>query len=212
MLDSRSEHSVARIALGSFSRGDTVILKDIHLDIARGETLALVGPSGIGKTTLLRILAGLEDDFDGTKDVPDTVAVVFQEPALLPWRSLTDNICLPTGATRDQAQAALRDVGLDGRGGDFPGQLSLGQQRRVALARAFCAEPQLLLLDEPFVSLDADLVQEMMDLFLRLRDKHRVATLFVTHSEAEAQYLADRRVRLEGSPATVAAPDGSPLP
>ena len=204
MLDALPPTTVARLELASFSRGGSVILRNIHLDLLRGQTLALVGPSGIGKTTLLRILAGLEDGYSGQVSVEGRVAVVFQEPALLPWRSLRDNICLPTGATRDAAEAMLAEVGLAGRSGDFPGQLSLGQQRRVALARAFAAAPDLLLLDEPFVSLDAALVQDMMDLFLKLRDRHRVATLFVTHAEAEARYLSDRIIRLQGSPASLA--------
>lgn len=204
MLDAVPPTTVARLELASFSRGGSVILRNIHLDLLRGQTLALVGPSGIGKTTLLRILAGLEDGYSGRVSVEGRVAVVFQEPALLPWRSLRDNICLPTGATRDAAEAMLAEVGLAGRSGDFPGQLSLGQQRRVALARAFAAAPDLLLLDEPFVSLDAALVQDMMDLFLKLRDRHRVATLFVTHAEAEARYLSDRIIRLQGSPASLA--------
>ena len=204
MLDALPPTTVARLELASFSRGGSVILRNIHLDLLRGQTLALVGPSGIGKTTLLRILAGLEDGHSGRVSVEGRVAVVFQEPALLPWRSLRDNICLPTGATRDAAETMLAEVGLSGRSGDFPGQLSLGQQRRVALARAFAAAPDLLLLDEPFVSLDAALVQDMMDLFLKLRDRQRVATLFVTHAEAEARYLSDRIIRLQGSPASLA--------
>lgn len=204
MLDALPPTTVARLELASFSRGGSVILRNIHLDLLRGQTLALVGPSGIGKTTLLRILAGLEDGYSGRVSVEGRVAVVFQEPALLPWRSLRDNICLPTGTTRDAAETMLAEVGLTGRSGDFPGQLSLGQQRRVALARAFAAAPDLLLLDEPFVSLDAALVQDMMDLFLKLRDRHRVATLFVTHAEAEARYLSDRIIRLQGSPASLA--------
>lgn len=204
MLDALPPTTVARLELASFSRGGSLILRNIQLDLLRGQTLALVGPSGIGKTTLLRILAGLEDGYSGQVSVEGRVAVVFQEPALLPWRSLRDNICLPTGATRDAAEAMLAEVGLAGRSGDFPGQLSLGQQRRVALARAFAAAPDLLLLDEPFVSLDAALVQDMMDLFLKLRDRHRVATLFVTHAEAEARYLSDRIIRLQGSPASLA--------
>lgn len=204
MLDALPPTTVARLELASFSRGGSLILRNIQLDLLRGQTLALVGPSGIGKTTLLRILAGLEDGYSGQVSVEGRVAVVFQEPALLPWRSLRDNICLPTGATRDAAEAMLAEIGLAGRSGDFPGQLSLGQQRRVALARAFAAAPDLLLLDEPFVSLDAALVQDMMDLFLKLRDRHRVATLFVTHAEAEARYLSDRIIRLQGSPASLA--------
>ncbi len=204
--------TVARLELGSFLRGGQVILQGITLEIPQGQTIALVGPSGIGKTTLIRIFAGLETVLDGTLTVQGRRAAVFQEPALLPWRSLVNNICLPTGVSADKAKSMLSDVGLAGRYDDFPGQLSLGQQRRVALARAFAVAPDLLLLDEPFVSLDNDLVQGMMDLFVQLRARHAVTTLFVTHAEDEARRLADRIIRMDGQPARVVSDQPAPGP
>ena len=105
--------------------------------------------------------------------------------------------------SKTDVEDALRDVGLGGRGADFPDQLSLGQQRRLALARAFAMRPDLLLLDEPFVSLDPDLVEEMMALFARLRAARKVATILVTHVEDEAKRLASRIVTLGGQPATI---------
>ena len=129
--------------------------------------------------------------------------MVFQEPALLPWRTLRDNLCVTTGIAADAALAALQEVGLATRADDFPGQLSLGQQRRLSLARAFATRPDLLLLDEPFVSLDPERVTEMMALFRKLRATHDVTTILVTHIRQEAAALATRIVTLGGTPAQI---------
>ena len=181
----------------------TPVLRDVSLRLNRGETLALVGPSGIGKSSLLRVIAGIDTGQDATCAVRGTCAMVFQEPTLLPWRSVADNIRVTTGAPPSDIDAALRDVGLGGRGADYPSQLSLGQQRRLSLARAFAVKPDLLLLDEPFVSLDPDLAHEMMALFARLRAQHDIATILVTHVAEEAEKLASRIMTLGGSPATI---------
>lgn len=173
------------------------------LTVENGQTLALVGPSGVGKSSLLRIIAGLEDRHSGSCLVSGRVAMIFQEPTLMPWRSLRDNVVIPTGVSVVQADQALRDVGLEGRGADFPNQLSLGQQRRLSLARAFAAAPDVLLMDEPFVSLDPALADEMMTLFASLRAKSDLTTILVTHVEAEARRLANRIVTLEGSPGQI---------
>lgn len=113
------------------------------------------------------------------------------------------NICIPTGESTQRADVCLADVGLAGRDDDSPGQLSLGQQRRLALARAFAVQPDILLMDEPLISLDPALVDEMMTLFASLRAKHRLATIFVAHVEDEAHRLAYRIVNLGGAPAQV---------
>lgn len=195
---------IVDLDLVSFSKNGAPILGDIRIALKQAETLALVGPSGIGKTSLLRIIAGIETDFQGNVRVEGKIAMVFQEPTLLPWRSVRENITIPTGVSTQTADSALEDVGLSGRGSDYPGQLSLGQQRRLSLARAFSVRPALLLLDEPFVSLDPALAEEMMALFLQLRDADQVATIFVTHIAEEADKLASRTVQLAGSPARLA--------
>lgn len=194
---------LAHLELEGLSLGGDAVLGALDLTIHAGETVALVGPSGVGKTTLLRILAGLETGFAGNRNVVDAVALVFQEPTLLLWRRVIDNITLTTGCSQAEAAEHLAEVGLARQSDLFPTQLSLGQQRRLSLARAFAARPKLLLLDEPFVSLDPDLVNEMMTLFDHLREQHKITTVLVTHSEAEAMRLATRIVRLAGRPARV---------
>lgn len=198
-----STRPVLDVSLTGLTLGDTQVLGKIDLTVSRGETLALVGPSGIGKSSLLRIFAGLETGYTGTCTLTGRSAIVFQEPALLPWRNLRDNLTVTTGITADAAMAALQDVGLHTRADNFPGQLSLGQQRRLSLARAFATKPDLLLLDEPFVSLDPALVTEMMEIFRKLSAAHNLATVLVTHVQDEARALANRIVTLGGQPATV---------
>lgn len=194
---------VLKLHLNGLERGGDAVLGAINLDLKPGQTVALVGPSGIGKSSLLRVIAGLETGFDGTCHVQGRLAMVFQEPTLLDWRSLRDNLIIPTGIPRSEADAALDEIGLKARADAFPGHLSLGQRRRLSLARAFAAKPDLLLLDEPFVSLDRDLVQEMMGLFVTMRAARGVASLLVTHSMEEARALADRIVTLSGHPARI---------
>ncbi|KAA2311761.1 ABC transporter ATP-binding protein [Puniceibacterium sp. HSS470] len=179
-----------------------VVLGPMSLAIGRGETVAVLGQSGIGKTTLLRIVAGIDTAFTGAVARPARVAMVFQAPTLLPWRSVAQNISLVVpGLTTDAVEQALEKVGLGGRGAAFPGQLSLGQQRRLALARAFAGRPDLLILDEPFVSLDAETAEAMVALTEALLAEVRPATLLVTHAPAEARRLADRVMMLAGRPA-----------
>ena len=185
--------------------GANEVLRDVRLDLAPGERVAVLGPSGVGKSTLLRIVAGIDKAFEGHVERPEEIAIVFQEPTLLRWRSVRENLTLTNPSVPEaDARAMLARVGLSGKAGDFPGQLSLGQQRRVALARAFVGRPKLLVLDEPFVSLDAETAEEMMALTEELMADVRPSVLLVTHEEAEARRLGDRTVRLRGSPATIA--------
>ena len=194
--------NVLDVNLTGHSRGTTAILGPLTLTLHAHQTAALTGPSGVGKTTLLRLIAGLEPA-KGRITVQGRLAVVFQEPTLLPWRNALQNLCLATGIPSDEAETLLTLVGLHGLGTRFPTQLSLGQQRRLALARAFAVKPDLLLMDEPFVSLDPALAAEMMTAFTTLRAQRPLATLIVTHDPGEAQSLATRILRLSGTPATL---------
>ena len=193
-----------RVDIRGKAFGETQILGRVAFEVAKGETVALVGPSGIGKSTLLRIVAGIDPKFDGEILRPDNIAIVFQEPTLLPWRSSRENLLLTQpGLSARDADGMLARVGLEGRGDAFPGQLSLGQQRRLSLARAFAGRPSVLILDEPFVSLDAELAEQMMALTEALIAETRPATLLVTHARAEAERLADRTLELRGRPAEI---------
>ncbi len=184
--------------------GPVQVLGRVQFDIAPGETVALLGPSGVGKSTILRIVAGIDTQFEGTIVRPDALAFVFQEPTLLPWRSALDNLLLTqSGLDRQTALAALDRVGLASKEDAFPGQMSLGQQRRLALARAFAGSPDLLIMDEPFVSLDPKMAEQMISLTETLIKEARPATLFVTHAKAEAERLADRILEVKGQPATL---------
>ena len=194
---------VLSLTMDAFSYGREQVLGHIDLNLRPGETVAITGPSGIGKTTLLRILCGLEKGCDCQRSAPERISMVFQEPTLLPWRSAVDNLRLTTGIGKQEALSALGEVGLEGKGDMFPDQLSLGQQRRLALARAFAGEPQVLFLDEPFVSLDPATADEMMTLFARLRAHRALASVLVTHNKEEAERLSTRILKLGGHPAQV---------
>lgn len=179
------------------------VLGPIRLVLAQGQRVAILGPSGIGKTTFLRIVAGLDHDFEGTVTEPGRTTVVFQEPTLLPWRTALENITLPTEVTPKVARDLLAEVGLAGKETLYPRQLSLGQQRRLALARAFAPAPTTLLMDEPFASLDAETAERMLDLTAALLDRAGVSLIFVTHDPAEAAHLKAQVLTLQGSPATL---------
>lgn len=192
-----------RLDLTAKSFGPRPILGPVSLTVGAGQRVALLGPSGVGKTTLLRIIAGLDRDFAGTRAVPERLAMVFQEPTLLPWRTALANLTLPTGATRAEAAALMAQVGLAGREAAYPRQLSLGQQRRLSLARAFAARPGILLMDEPFASLDEATRDRMLDLTAQLLDSSGAGLILVTHDPAEAARLSARPLTLSGSPATL---------
>ena len=184
------------------------VLADFRLTLPVGAVGALVGPSGCGKTTLLRLVAGLDQNYDGEVHLPahGRLGMVFQEPRLLPWRTVIDNLRIVAPQAHDAALAALLDeLGLAEHAAHFPRQLSLGLARRVALARALAIEPDLLLLDEPLVSLDAALARDLREKIAALIETRRITTLIVTHDLREAIALADKIFLLSPRPAHVVA-------
>ncbi len=195
-------------------------IREISFDALEGEFVCIVGPSGAGKTTLLRCLAGLLTPtkggaFFGRREIrspPTEVAVVFQDysRSLFPWLTVTANIALPLkakGLSRAQRAKLVADslsaVSLDGVGQRYPWQLSGGMQQRVAIARALAYQPKLLLMDEPFASVDAQTRFELEDLVLRVREEFGMSIIFVTHDIDEAVYLGDRIIALSKSPCVV---------
>ena len=190
-----------RLDLTSKGFASREVLGALTLEVARGQRLAVLGPSGIGKSTLLRILAGLDTDFRGILTGDARRAVVFQEPVLLPWRDVLQNITLPTGCTPEDARDWLAQVGLAGHEAKFPRQMSLGQQRRLALARAFAAAPDILLMDEPFASLDGETAARMVALTDALLTRTGAGLVLVTHAPDEARALRAQAWHLSGQPA-----------
>jgi NitT/TauT family transport system ATP-binding protein len=194
------------------------VLRDVSFRSRLGEFIAIVGPSGCGKTTLLNIIAGLDTDFGGAvlldrrRPSRARIGYVFQEPRLLPWRTVLENVMLvlPEGAG-ERARRLLQDVGLGEALETYPSRLSIGMARRAAIARAFIVEPELLLMDEPFVSLDAATADRLRMLLLRLWQSHPTGALLVTHDLREAVTLADRILLLSDAPGRLLADLAVPL-
>ena len=185
-----------------------LVVRDLQLEVPKNGFVALFGPSGCGKTTILNLLAGLDQDFEGDVKKLDegNLAYVFQEPRLLPWLTVEDNLKLvlkDDTNNDDLIQQWLQEMGLADVRDVFANRLSLGMARRVALARAFIIRPSLLLMDEPFVSLDEPTAHRLQHLLLDTLKLHPAAVVFVTHSLREAITLADRIVFLSASPTKV---------
>lgn len=189
---------------------ERALYRDFRLEVADKSFVALLGPSGLGKTTLLNVIAGVDRDFSGRVTFPSSgaprIGYAFQSPRLLPWRTVLQNVTLPLPPGPEsvtRAKAILAEMGLGDAGNVYPERLSLGMQRRVALARAFALEPDLLLMDEPFVSLDEQTAEKLRDLLADLIERRPTTVLFVTHDSREAVRLADRVVVLAGPPVRV---------
>jgi NitT/TauT family transport system ATP-binding protein len=202
----RLEARVTRKSFRTASGQSAPVLTNLSFALQEGQTGALIGPSGCGKSTLMRILAGLDRNFDGSVQLPADakVGMVFQEPRLLPWRSVEDNLRLAApGASEAEVAALFAALGLSEHRTHFPGELSIGLARRVALARALAVRPTLLLLDEPFVSLDKPLARQLQRDLARLVESRHMITVLVTHDVDEAIALADRIFVLSARPAHV---------
>lgn len=186
--------------------GPRTVIEDLRFTLAQDEIVALVGPSGCGKTTLLRMIGGLDARFKGriawADNVEPRIGTVFQEPRLLPWRTVRQNIAL-VRADPSIAEDLLALLGLAPYGDLYPPALSLGMARRAAIARAFAIEPALLLLDEPFVSLDPAMAEQGRAVLVSAWQTRRCAALLVTHDLGEAASLADRILLLSAGPARV---------
>lgn len=203
----------------SFSYGEKQIFSDLKARVHPGEFMCIVGPSGVGKTTLLQCLSGLRTPTTGRihfagREVtapPRGLSVVFQDysHSLMPWLSSLKNVALPlksAGVSKKEriarATEALRQVGLEGHEIKYPWQLSGGQQQRVAIARALACNPKAIIMDEPFASVDAQTRADLEDLTLRVRNQLGVAIILVTHDIDEAVYLSDKIMVLSGQPAS----------
>lgn len=189
------------------------VLGRVAFALAPGERAALIGPSGIGKSTLLSLIAGFGGPFEGKIERPTgRVAMVFQTPRLLPWRTLAENVALPPGSGGiAQARALLAEMGLEEAADLHPERVSLGMQRRAALARALASEPALLILDEPLVSLDPDNAAAMRRILARALDRTGATALVATHDRREAIAFADRILELGDRPARIVEDRASPL-
>ena len=182
------------------------VLRDIAFTLQPGDVAAFVGPSGCGKTTMLRIIAGLDNGYEGSivGIAAGALGVVFQEPRLLPWRTVEQNLRLAAPRVTDAKLAELLEIlEIAPHRGHYPGELSLGLARRVALARAFAVDPDLLILDEPFVSLDQALAARLRAELATLVERRAVTTMLVTHDVEDAVWLADRLFLLAGRPARI---------
>ena len=205
-------------------RGDVAAVSDVSLEIPAGSFVAFVGESGCGKTTLLKMIAGLVAPSSGTIAFVDAsgtarvtreqgpLGMVFQTPALLQWRTVLQNVLLPlevlgrrARGDADRAKALLRLVGLEGFEDRAPRELSGGMQQRVSIARALVAEPDILLMDEPFGALDALTRHDLRFELLRIWDETRKTIVFITHDIEEAVLLADRVIVLTPRPARIHA-------
>jgi NitT/TauT family transport system ATP-binding protein len=212
-----------------FVKGErrVMALQDIDLDVAQREFVAILGPSGCGKSTLLNMVAGFDHPTRGTVKVEGEEivepsprrCVVFQEPALFPWLTVMDNVVFgpktrrqPAAEYRPRAAQIIEQVGLRGFEASYPAELSGGMRQRVGIARVLIMEPRVLLMDEPFGSLDAQTRSLMQELLLALWQRHQQTVLFITHDIEEALLLADRVCVMTARPGRIKKSIPVPMP
>jgi len=192
---------------------DNLIFKNLTLKIPKGEFTCIFGPSGCGKTTLLNIISGLDNEYNGKVDFnnkslkskENKIGYMFQSPRLFPWLTAIENIRFPIKKKNSlsNARLLLKMVGLEKFENSYPHKLSGGMQRRVSLARAFSTNPDLLLLDEPFISLDKKIADQLRNLLINLWKKNRPTIVFVTHDLDEAISLSDRIIFISKLPSKI---------
>jgi len=203
MLDVRIESKAYQSANGQTLES----VRGLQFSVPAQAFTCIVGPSGCGKTTTLKMILGLETEFQGNVSIAGNgrIAAVFQEPRLLPWRTVRQNVelCLPDELSGADLQTLFAALGLESMQGFFPSELSLGLARRAALARAFATEPSLLILDEPFVSLDDDTAARLRTLLMSVWLARPTTALMVTHNLREAVELADTVLVFSDRPARV---------
>ncbi|MEA2331660.1 MAG: NitT/TauT family transport system ATP-binding protein [Thermoleophilaceae bacterium] len=205
----------------TYGEGDDAVeaIRDLDFEVSEKEFVCIVGPSGCGKTTLLKCISGLLPPSGGEvrlhgqriEGPPEQMALVFQEysRSLYPWMTVRQNVAFPVRRkhsaedTRRLVESAVRSVGLTGSLDRYPWELSGGMQQRVAIARALAYQPEILLMDEPFASVDAQTRADLEDLILEVREEYGVTVVFVTHDIDESVYLGDRIVVLTPAPTTV---------
>jgi sulfonate transport system ATP-binding protein len=192
-------------------RDENIVLRDVAFDVSPRSFVVLTGPSGCGKSTLLNIVAGLDKDYEGEIDLgtgSPRMTFIFQTPRLLPWRTIRENLMLslPDGDPRQSnVDAMIERVGLTEATHAYPERTSLGMQRRAALARGFIQEPDILLMDEPFVSLDDPTAHGLRELLVDLWNSRPTTVMFVTHDRNEAVMLGTRILRLAPGSASIVA-------
>ena len=188
-----------------------LIFKNLNFTIKEGQFISFFGPSGCGKTTLLNIISGLDKNFDGSVQIYNSainsnISYMFQAPRLFPWLTAIENIKFPIKKRKNCEKIAfefIKKVGLERYKNQYPGKLSGGMQRRIALARAFATNPNILLLDEPFISIDKKVSNSLRKLLIKLWKKNKPIIIFVTHDLGEAIELADRIFFLSNLPSKI---------
>jgi len=204
--------SIKKKCFAAAKHESKTVIENVNLQIKDDELVAITGPSGCGKTTLLNIISNFDKEYEGEVILPEPekdllpISYVFQNPLLLPWRTVMENLRLALQSPDEQSaelESLLKAMDLQDVKDKFPRQISVGMARRVSLARAFAVKAPLLLMDEPFVSLDEPTAERLRELLLSQLEGRNMGVLFVTHNLREALYLADRLIILSKDPATI---------